>query len=384
MAMRFIHTGDWHLGRQLYNMSLLDDQSWWLDRFVALVAEEQPDAVVIAGDVYDRAVPPADAVELLDATITRIVRDLGVPVLMVAGNHDSPERVGFGARMLDAAGLHVAGALEPQVRSVVLGDGADATRFWLLPYADPIETRAALAEADCHDHEAAVAACLARILGEKSTEPHQVLVTHHFVAGGLTSDSERALTVGGTGAVSAGLFGGFDFVALGHLHRRQTLAGGRVHYAGSALAYAFDESTAMKAVSVVELGDGAPAIREVSLGARRAMRRLTGAFDELFAQAAFDDARDDYLEVVLSDPAIPPDALGRLREFYPNLLRLGREVEFFEPDAGHEPDSARVERMTDEELFERFFSYVTAEDLAPAERAVLHELLAEQTHGEQS
>lgn len=379
--MRIIHTADLHIGRQLYGVSLIEDQAWWLERFIALVDSERPDVVVIAGDVYDRSVPPADAVALLDDTIARIVRDLRVPVIVVAGNHDSPERVGFGARVFDAAGLHVAGALGEAPRSVTVGQGEDRTRFWLLPYADPIETRAALADADIHDHEQAVAACLARIDLESADERYQVLVTHHFVAGGTTSESERGLTVGGTGAVGTHLFEGFDYVALGHLHRNQTMLG-RIHYPGSALKYAFDE-VAAKSVSVVELGDDGPVIRAVELGARRDVRRIEGHFSEIETRAAFDDARDDYIEVVLEDDTMPPDALGRLREYYPNLLRLSRRIEYLEPDSLAEPASRQVETLSDEEMFERFFAYVTGSELEPGQQDVLHALLAERKAGEE-
>lgn len=379
--MRFVHTADWHIGRQLHGTSLIEDQAWWLDRFVELVDAEKPDAVVIAGDVYDRAVPPADAVALLDDAITRIVRDLEVPVMLVAGNHDSPERLGFGARMFAKAGLHVAGELAAHVVSVVVGEGADATRFWLLPYADAIETRGVLGRTDIHDHEAAVGACIETIRHAGATEPRQVLVTHHFVAGGVTSDSERGLTVGGTGAVSASLFEGFHFVALGHLHRRQTIDG-RIHYPGSALKYAFDESKTTKAVSIVDLRDDGAEIRSVELGARRDVRRVEGGFDEVLAHGPFDDHRDDYVEVILSDAVMPPDALGRLREFYPNLLNLTRSADAFAPDSAEAPETRNVERLTDEELYQRFFAAVTGDDLPDELRETLHELLQERAGGE--
>lgn len=380
--MRFIHTGDWHLGRQLHGRSFIEDQAWWLSRFVELVAAEKPDAVIIAGDVYDRAVPPADAVALLDDTLTRLVRELGVPVLMVAGNHDGPERVGFASRVLDEAGLHVAGVLGEEVRSAVLGDGA--ARVWLLPYADPIETRAALGESGIHDHEDAVSACVERIRAVGATEPLQVLVTHHFVAGASTSDSERALTVGGTGAVGADVFDGFDYVALGHLHRRQTLRQGRVHYPGSALKYAFDETAQIKGVSRVTLEPGCdPLVEPLEVGALRDVRRLTGSFTEILACAAADSSRDDYIEAVLAERVMPPDARVRLSEFYPNLLSVTRVLDERAPDAnGEAPETRVLEKMSDEELFERFFSYVTGSELADDQRTALHELLTEQGWGE--
>ena len=382
--MRFIHTGDWHLGRSLHGVSLVADQAWWLERFVELVRGQRPDAVVIAGDVYDRAVPPADAVALLDDTLVTIVRDLGVPVVLVAGNHDSPERVGFGSRMFSAAGLYVAGELGSEVSSVVIGAGEGATRFWLLPYADPIETRDALGEAAAgvHDHEAAVALLLDGVRGAGATEPYQLLVTHHFVAGGIASESERGLTVGGTGSVGTPVFDGFDYVALGHLHRRQTLADGRIHYPGSALAYAFDEAGTRKAVSIVTLGAGAPQIETVELGARRAVRRLAGSYEDVLLRAAADDSRDDYLEIELAEDVMPPDALGRLREWYPNLLSLRRRQDALLPDDDSALERTHVERLTDDVLYERFFGYVTGEDMAVEQRATLHELLDRKSGGD--
>lgn len=381
--MRFVHTGDWHIGRQLHGRSLMEDQAWWLDRFVDLVTEAKPDAVIIAGDVYDRAVPPAEAVALLDDTLTRLVREAGAPTLMIAGNHDGPERVGFASRVLDEAGLHVAGVAGAEVRSCVVGEGEDQARFWLLPYADPIETRAALGDATIRDHGAAVAACVARIHAQKATEPLQVLVTHHFVAGGATSDSERALTVGGTGAVGVDVFDGFHYVALGHLHRRQTLGEGRIHYPGSALKYAFDEGVQQKAVSLVELLPGRPPhIEAVELGALRDARRVTGTFVDLLAAAAADTRRDDYVEAVLAEVAMPPDARGRLAEFYPNLLRVARALEIGSLDTdGAEPSAVHVERLTDEEMFEQFYRYVTGGDLADDQRTTLHTLLSDRAGG---
>lgn len=376
--MRFIHTGDWHLGRQLHRRSLIEDQAWWLDRFVECVAEKRPDAVVIAGDVYDRAVPPAEAVALLDDTLTRIVRGLGVPVVMIAGNHDGPERVGFASRVLDEAGLFVSGRLGEEVPSCVIGEGEEAVRFWMLPYADPIITRSVLSAPDVHDHEAAVEACVERIRAAGATEPLQVLVTHHFVAGGLTSDSERGLTVGGTGAVGASVFEGFDYVALGHLHKRQTLAEGRIHYPGSALKYAFDETSQSKAVSLVELTADGPVIETIELGALRDVRRVTGRYTEVLERAAQDDRRDDYIEVILDEVAMPPDARGRLEELYPNLMSVSRTIEVRGPDSGDDgPATHQVERMSDEELFERFFENVTGEPMAQDQRAVLIELLGD-------
>ncbi len=375
--MRFIHTADWHLGRQLYTQPLLDDQEFALLQLIELVEEHRPDALIVAGDLYDRAVPPAEAVALLDRTLSRIILDLGVPVLVVAGNHDSPDRVGFASAVLDAGGLHMAGRLEAQPRSVVLGEGDDVTRVWLLPYADPIETRHALGDESVHDHQDAVRCCLERIRACEAAEPRQVLVTHHFIGGGIVSESERGLTVGGTGAVGAELFDGFDYVALGHLHRPQSIHDARLHYSGSLFKYSFDEAVQPKSVSIVDLTDEGLTVTPVPLVPRRDVRRIEGTLADVLTGAAADDARDDYVEIVLDEPVMPPDAAGRARELYPNMLRIARKVELLEPDGHAEPGPTSVEKLTDEVLFERFFEYATGEQLAAEEHAVLLELLAE-------
>ncbi len=373
MSFRFLHTADWHLGRTLYGASLEEDQAWVLDRLFELAADARPDAVVIAGDVYDRAVPSREAVALLDDVLARLVVGLRLPVLLVAGNHDSPERLGFASGLLGTAGLHVAGSLSVVPRNVVLGSGADATRFWLLPYADPITTRATLGGEDIHDHEAAVTACLAAAsLG--SGERH-VLVTHHFVAGGIRSESERVLSVGGSGAVPGRLFEAFDYVALGHLHRPQP-AGGVARYSGSPLKYSFDESAHAKSVTLVELDGSSARVEEVPLGARRDVRRLEGTLEELLAGAATDAGRQDYLEAILLDQGPVHDALGRLRELYPNTLRVGRPVDVDPEGAPPVPDAA-LRALPDDELFAHFFAHVTGEAFEGELRDVFGEQLCE-------
>ena len=234
--MRFIHTADWHLGRLFHTVHLTDDQQYVLGQFVDLVAGVRPTAVLIAGDVYDRGVPPTEAVELLNDVLERIVRGLGVPVVLIAGNHDSPSRLGFGSQFLATEGLHIAGRLPGSgALAVPFADDDGVLLVQAVPYADPIDVRATLDEPAIQTHEQAMRALVARAHCATPANARSVFVGHAFVAGAQTSDSERPLSVGGAGAVPAALFEGFDYVALGHLHLPQRAGAETIRYAGSLL-----------------------------------------------------------------------------------------------------------------------------------------------------
>ncbi|MFC4158761.1 exonuclease SbcCD subunit D [Chitinimonas lacunae] len=323
--MKMIHSADWHLGRVYHGVSLLDDQRYLLDQFVDLVRDEKPDVVLIAGDVYDRSVPPAEAVRLLDEVLTRIVIGLRVPVVMIAGNHDGPDRLGFGARLLEAAGLTVRGGVDATVAPVVLADRHGEVAIYPLPYAEPALLRRQFGDVSLADHQRAIAAQLDRIRAQHEPGRRSVVLAHAFVAGGAESESERPLSVGGSGAVGPEVFAGFDYVALGHLHRCQSVGSEPIHYSGSLLKYSFSEVDQVKSVSVVELdGTGALALRRVQLSPRRDLRVISGSLSELLARAATDPGRDDYLLARLDDTGALLDAMGRLRAAYPNALAIER------------------------------------------------------------
>ena len=352
--MRILHTADWHLGRLFHRVHLTDDQAYVLDRIVELVRDVRPDAVVIAGDVYDRAVPPDDAVGLLNTTLDRLVRGERVPVVMIAGNHDSASRLGFAASLLEKQGLHIAGILDGATTLVRLDDADGPVYVAAIPYADPVQTRAALGDDAIHDHEAAMRA---------------LLVAHAFVAGGLTSDSERPLSVGGAGSVPAGVFEGFDYVALGHLHRPQA-AGDAARYAGSLLKYSFVECDHEKSVALVELAarpGAAPRVELVTLPTRRDVRVVEGALREVLAAGRDDSAADDYVCARLLDKGALLDPMGQLREVYPNALHIERPV--LAAAEGQHPELARPGARSEAEHFAAFFEHVGDEPLGDAERA---------------
>lgn len=371
--MRFLHTADWHLGRLFHARSLLEDQAHILDQFVELVHAERPDAVLIAGDVYDRAVPPPEAVALLDAVLARIVVDAGVPVVMIAGNHDSAQRLEFGARLMAAQGLHVAGCTSAQATCARLHDAHGEVRIYALPYAEPAVVRDALG-AELPTHEAALCAQLDAIRASHPPGMRSVVVGHAFVVGGAVSESERPLSVGGSGAIGAEAFEGFDLVALGHLHRPQTL-GGRVHYAGSLLKYSLSECDHEKAVSLIELdGSGNVRITPRPLRPLRDLRVVEGELAALLQAAADDANRDDYLYARLTDAGALLDPMAKLRQAYPNVLAIERTVLARSGAAGEA--GRRLRELGTGELFANFFREVADADLDEDQRATMDQILA--------
>lgn len=375
ITMRILHTSDWHLGRLFHRVHLTDDQAHVLEQFVELAREERPDAVLIAGDLYDRAVPPPEAVELLDDVLTRLTAELGIPTFAIAGNHDSAERVGFGARLLAQRELHIAGTLG-QAGVVTLKDAHGEVDFVSVPYAAPEVVRSAFGDETIRGHEAALRAQLAAIAATGSGR-RRVAMAHAFVEGATTSESERPLTVGGTGSVDASVFEGFDYVALGHLHRPQQIAPG-VRYSGSLLPYSFSEVGYEKSVSLVELdANGVVQVREIELAPRRRVRVLEGLFEELLAAAP----SEDYLLVRLEDREPVLDAMARLRRRYPNTLLVERDKLASASGRSLSPgqDPRRMDTL---DLFARFYRDVVGAEgeeekiLDEADRALVAEAIA--------
>ena len=369
--MRILHTADWHLGRILHGMHLTEDQAHVLDQLCLVAAEKKADAVLISGDVYDRAVPPPEAVELLDDVLARLVLDLGLTVIIIAGNHDSPRRLGFGSRLLADRGLHVVGPCEAEPRPIILRDEHGPVHFHALAYAEPAEVRSALAVESIKDHDTAMAARLAGL--DLAPRPaRNVLLAHVFAAGGAESESERPLSVGGSGAVSPARFSGFDYVALGHLHRPQTAGSEAVRYAGSLLKYSFSEAGHNKGVSIVDLDEtGLADVRHIQLAPRRDLRIIRGEMARLLADAPADPGREDYLEIHLEDKQPIVDAMGRLRQAYPNALHLRRvaldaQTSEFKPDA---------RPMDEAEIFRAFFEQATGEAANGEQLKVFREVL---------
>lgn len=369
--MRILHTADWHLGRTLHGVSLLEDQAHVLDQFVDLARHEQVDAVVIAGDIYDRSLPPADAVALLDEVLARLVVGAGIPVIVIAGNHDSAERIGFGGRIFARQRLILRGTLD-DLSPVVLTDANGEVAFHPLPYVEPAFARALPGGEGVGDHQGAMTQVVAMLRACWQPGRRNVLVGHAFVAGGSESESERPLSVGGSGMVAAATFAGFDFVALGHLHRPQSVGCERIQYSGSLLKYSFNEADQAKSVSLVELGgDGVIDIRRIRLAPRHDLRIVSGTLADLLACPDPAQRRDDYLCARLTDAGPVLDPMARLREVYPNLL----EIQFARPASGNAAAHAGGDhrRRRPEDLFRAFYLDMLGEDIGEAALGVFHE-----------
>ncbi|MEU7567671.1 exonuclease SbcCD subunit D [Streptomyces fradiae] len=371
--MRLLHTSDWHLGRSFHRVGLLDAQAAFLDHLVATVREHDVDAVLVAGDVYDRAVPPLAAVELFDTALHRLA-DAGVPTVMISGNHDSARRLGVGARLIERAGVHLRTDPGGIGTPVLLPDPPHGdVAVYGLPYLEPALVRERLGAARSR-HQAVLAAAMDRVRADLATRPagtRSVVLAHAFVTGGETSDSERDITVGGVASVPAAVFDGVDYVALGHLHGAQALTH-RVRYSGSPLAYSFSEWRHRKTMWLVDLAPGGEVAAErVDCPVPRRLARLRGRLEDLLADPALDRHEDAWVEAVLTDPVRPAEPMARLTRRFPHTLALAFEPERSDDPDGHLSYARRLHGRTDQQIAEDFVAHVRGAGPDAHERAAL-------------
>jgi DNA repair protein SbcD/Mre11 len=361
--MRFLHTSDWHLGRIFHGVHLTDDQAYLLEQFRACIQDTQPDAIVIAGDVYDRAVPPTEAIELLDNTLSQIIVDYHIPILLIAGNHDSPERLSFGNRLLARQGLHVNGTLTGCPQPIILEDEYGPVYFVPLTYAEPALVRERFGEPDTHDHEQALQTMIQQALCKIPQNSRKVAIAHAFIAGGLTTDSERPLSVGGSGMVSAKIFEPFQYTALGHLHNSQKAGAEHIRYPGSLMKYSFAEANQHKGINFVEVNSkGEARIEVLSLRPRRDVRILEGNFQEILQNSSKLGNSEDYLQIILKDTEPILDAMGQLRSVFPNTLAIERP--HFAITSNLNGPSSDHRKLSEKQLFSSFFEQMTGQALS--------------------
>lgn len=371
--MRILHTSDWHLGRAFHRVDMLGAQAGFIGHLVSTVREREVDAVVVSGDVYDRAVPPLSAVQLFDDALHRLA-GLGVPTVMISGNHDSARRLGVGAGLIDRAGIHLRTAPAACGTPVVLPDAHGDVAFYGLPYLEPALVKDEFGVAKAA-HEAVLAAAMQRVRADLATRApgtRSVVLAHAFVTGGEPSDSERDITVGGVAAVPAGVFDGVDYVALGHLHGSQTLTD-RVRYSGSPLPYSFSEAGHRKSVWLVDLGaDGSVTAERVDCPVPRPLARIRGRLEDLLADPELARHEEAWVEATLTDPVRPAEPMARLTERFPHTLTL-----LFEPDrAPEDPDVSYARRLagrSDQQIAEDFVAHVRGTGPDDRERTVLQE-----------
>lgn len=317
--MKLIHLSDLHLGKRVNGFSMLEDQAYVLEQIIAIVKEEAPEGILIAGDVYDKPVPPAEAVRLFDDFLYRLSKEK-IQVFLISGNHDSPERLSFGGRMMEPGGIHIAPVFDGTVTPISFQDEYGLVQIYLLPFVKPAQVRAFYQPAE--SYQQALERVMEQIPVDKTVR--NVLVTHQFVTGALCSDSEER-AVGGTDQVDGNLFADFDYVALGHLHRPQKVGRESMRYCGTPLKYSFSEVRDRKSVTVVELKEkGKVELRTVPLSPLRDLRELKGTYLELM-DLPLTEASNDYLHITLTDEEDVWDALARLRTHFPNLMKLDYE-----------------------------------------------------------
>lgn len=371
--MKFLHLADLHLGKRVNGFSMLEDQAHILRQILAILDDEQPDGVLIAGDVYDKSVPSVEAVELLDDFLTEL-RARGVPVLLISGNHDSPERLAFGGRVMDSCGIHISPVYDGALAPVTLQDAFGPVHVWLLPFVKPAHVRRWFPDADIESYTDAVAEAIAHM--DIDTAARNVLVTHQFVTGGTRSGSEE-LSVGGTDNVDSGVFAPFDYVALGHLHGAQHIGRETIRYAGSPLKYSFSEARQHKSVTVVTLGEkGDVQVRTVALTPLRELREIRGSYNELTARSFYEHTtyRSDYLHLILTDEQDVFDAMSRLRTIYPYLMTLDYDNARTRA-AGGMSVPAETERRTPLELFEALYQRQNHQPMSEVQREYIAQLM---------
>lgn len=371
--MRILHTSDWHIGRQFHQVSLLEDQRHVLQQLVTIAKEQEVDVVVIAGDLYDRAVPPANAVALLDVILQQLICDAQLPVVLISGNHDSPERLNFASAHLTEADLYMLGKLTTNIEPVRLLDEHGPVYFYGLPYADPMMIRDTFEDAEAvKTHDDAM-----RFLIDQcaiDTKQRNVLLSHCFVGGAEACDSERPLSIGGADQVSSSHFDDFNYVALGHLHGRQYRSKEHIRYSGSIMKYSFSEEKHIKSVTLVDMDEqGQCEIQQVELTPLRNMRTLEGALDDIIEQGKQDPHADDYLQVRLTDTHAILEPMQKLRAVYPNVLHLERPGLL----SNNGRSTAQREKMLKGEwnMFEDFYQQVHGDGLSEAQQDVVKDIL---------
>ncbi len=361
--MLLLHTSDWHLGRSLHRADLRDAQSGFLDHLVSVVRAERVDVVLVSGDVYDRAVPPLDAVALCESAFVRL-REAGARVVVISGNHDSARRLGFGSRLIDSSGVFLRTSVESCAEPVVI----DGVPFFAIPYLEPEAVRGTLGPGG---HAGVMTSALAAV--RAASPPVSVVLAHAWVAGGTASESERDITVGGASAVPVSLFDGFAYSALGHLHGAQVLSES-LRYSGSPLAYSFSEAAHVKGSWLVSLSaSGLESAEFVPAPVPRRLSTLRGELAALLADPSLAAAEQHFLSVVLTDTARPDEAMARLSARFPHVLVLAHEP----AGSGRSPESyaVRVSGRSDLEIAGAFVEHVRGTEASEAELALLGEAL---------
>jgi DNA repair protein SbcD/Mre11 len=376
--MKFFHTADWHLGKLVQGVYMTDEQRYILNQFIEAIEIEKPDAIVIAGDLYDRAVPPTEAVALLDEVLEKIVMDMKIPVIAIGGNHDSPGRLHFGSTLMQNNGYFIAGQVSKEIEPVILQDEFGEVHFHLVPFADPSVIKHLHADETISNHQDAMKKITEGICGKMDDKARHVLVGHAFVtphgeSEENTSDSERPIAIGGAEYVSAHLFEPFHYTALGHLHQAHYVSNETVRYAGSPLKYSISEEHHNKGFFIVELdGEGNVTVEKRELIPNRDMRTVEGTIEEI----QHHPVSEDYVFVKLLDETPVLFPMEKIRSVYPNAMHIERKMLMPTTSIDRESKTERGKK-DDIQLFSGFYKEMMGENVDEETKTLFEEVLYE-------
>ena len=370
--MKLIHLSDLHLGKRLNGFSLLEDQAYILEQITEIVKNQQAAALIIAGDVYDKAVPSAEAVALFDSFLSEITT-ICPHIFIISGNHDSPERIAFGSHIMEKSGVHLSPVYDGNVIPTVLNDSHGDVNIYMLPFIKPANVRRFFPEISIESYTDAVKTAVDKM--EIDVNKRNILITHQFVTGAFVCDSEEH-SVGGTDNVDGSVFEGFDYVALGHIHSPQNVGSERIRYCGTPLKYSFSECKHIKSVTVIELNEKNNfTVSSISLTPMRDLREIKGAYDELMLKSNYEGTNtDDYMHIILTDEEDIPDVLSRLRVVYPNIMKLSydnkrtRNFQQIEADCD-------VSEKSPFQLFSEFYNKQNNQDMADEQEKYVKNLI---------
>ena len=365
--MKFIHLSDLHIGKRVNEVSMVEDQEYILEQILEITLEENADAVLIAGDVYDKSVPSAEAVTLFDDFLCRLA-SAGIPAMLISGNHDSPERLAFGHRLMEESGIHISPVYQGSITSVTLSDRHGDIVFWLLPFLKPAHVKRFYPEESIDSYTDACRVALSH--AEIDTQKRNVLLTHQFVTGAATCESEE-LSVGGSDNVDASVFEDFDYVALGHIHGPQNIGSNRIRYCGTPLKYSFSEEKHHKSITVVQLeekGDLTVTLRPLT--PRQDLRSIRGDFQQIMEG----NPSQDYLHIILTNEEDVPEAIGKLRLLYPNIMKLSYDNT--RTRTSQIIDGAtEIQRKSPLELFDELYQLQNNQPMSDTQRSFTQSLI---------
>ena len=370
--MKFIHLSDLHLGKRVFDFNLSEDQEYILKEILEVIDSETPDAVLIAGDIYDKSVPSTEAVEILDEFLFQLSQR-NLQVFLISGNHDSPERLAFASRIISSTGIHMSPVYNGKVEPTVLTDEHGPVNVYLLPFVKPAHVRRFFPDMKIESYDDAIRVAVGAL--DIDLSKRNILVTHQFVTGAVRSDSEE-ISVGGTDNIDASVFDGFDYVALGHIHGPQNIGSERIRYCGTPLKYSFSEAKHEKSVTVIDIEEkGNLSVRTVPLHPLRDLREIEGTYEELTYRPNYEGTNtEDYLHITLTDEEDIPDAIGKLRLIYPYLMSLDYNNSRTR-SAGALSDLENVDHKSPLVLFEEFYEQQNGRAMSDEQKNFAREIM---------